>query len=762
MLDSADEVGRLLTGALRSMGLADLQAVVFTTGTASPRVTGSLGTRPLSDAVVEELRQLALEGSCSDDALGTPSRQQVAVSPDRHPALAEAGVRCLSLVRLGTIDHDFGVVVAGQAGEASLSPLQTSTLQMMAAQASMALHRLRLDRQKQDQAEALREARDELEDRVEERTAELEQANEQLRRQAKRLTALRDVDRAILAAESPHEIAAIAARRAQQIVPCERVSVSVIDRDAQQVRVLTADQELADDDNDALGEGASIPLDAFFVPDPVRAGETEVIPDLDDIPLSGTAKTIRQKGIRSVLFLPMMENDGLIGALKMGRSQPDAFTRENQQAGQELADHLAIALRQSRLLAAVQEQREQLSTLRDIDQAILSAESPEEIAAEAIGRAERIIPYESATVTTIDWDASRAHVLAARNNVLEAPTTLPLDEVYLSDNLRAGQTEVISADAYAPVPEAEARIREMGLRSILCLPMVVEGDVIGVIHVGRSQPEAFTQDDWQVGRELADHMAIALRQSQLLEAVQEQRERLEERVQERTAELESFTYSVSHDLRTPLRAIDGYTRILKEEHADQLDDEGQRLLDTIYESTQTMGALIDDLLTLSRLGRREMHRVPIDVCALAQEAFEELERAQPAITADVTFTCPSLPTAHADRSMIRQVLINLLSNALKFTRDEEAPRIEIGAEDRGDAVVYSVQDNGVGFNMEYADKLFGVFERLHDDFEGTGVGLALVERIVRRHDGEVWGRAAEGEGATIYFTLPKPTARDNG
>jgi len=597
MLDSADEVGRLLTGALRSMGLADLQAVVLTMESEPPCVLGSAGTRPLPDAVVDELRQLVLEGPRRDDAPAPSSRRQAGVSPDRHPALADAGVRCLSLVRLGTIDHDFGVVVAGQRGEASLSPLQTSTLQMMAAQASMALHRLRLDRQKQDQAEALRTARDQLEDRVEARTAELERANEQLRRQAKRLKALRDVDRAILEAESPHEIASVAARRAQDIVPCERVSVSVIDRDARQVQVLTADQELADDD-DALAGGTTLPLDAFFVPDAVRSGKTDVIPDLDEVPLSGTAKTIREKGIRSVLFLPMMGDDTLIGILKMGRSDPDAFARA----------------------------------------------------------------------------------------------------------------------------------------------------------------------DRQVGRELADHLAIALRQAQLLEEVQEQRERLEERVRERTAELESFTYSVSHDLRTPLRAIDGYTRILKEEHADQLDDEGRRLLDTVYESTQTMGTLIDDLLTLSRLGRREMHRVPVDVCALAREAFEELERAQPAVTADVAFTCPSLPAAHADRSMIRQVLINLLSNALKFARDEDAPHIEIGAEDRGDEVVYFVRDNGVGFNMEYADKLFGVFERLHDDsaFEGTGVGLALVERIVRRHDGAVWGRGAKGEGATIYFTLPKPTSSPDG
>jgi len=244
----------------------------------------------------------------------------------------------------------------------------------------------------------------------------------------------------------------------------------------------------------------------------------------------------------------------------------------------------------------------------------------------------------------------------------------------------------------------------------------------------------------------------------LLSEVQEQRERLEERVRERTEELESFTYSVSHDLRTPLRAIDGYTRILREEHANQLDEEGRELLDIVYESAQTMGDLIDDLLTLSRLGRREMNRVPVDMEALAHEVCEDVKRAHPERAEDVTFTCEELPTALGDRSMIRQVFSNLFSNALKFTREEKAPRVEVTAEDREDEIVYAVRDNGVGFSMQYADKLFGVFERLHDDFEGTGVGLAVVERIVRRHDGEVWGQGVEGEGATIYFSLPTADA----
>jgi light-regulated signal transduction histidine kinase (bacteriophytochrome) len=214
---------------------------------------------------------------------------------------------------------------------------------------------------------------------------------------------------------------------------------------------------------------------------------------------------------------------------------------------------------------------------------------------------------------------------------------------------------------------------------------------------------------------------------------------------------------VSHDLRTPLRAVDGYARILKEEYADQLDEEGRRLLNVVHDSAQTMGDQIDDLLTLSRVGRREMNRVAVDMEALAQEVFDELRRTHPRAD-EVTFGLQSLPPAQGDRSMLRHVFSNLLSNALKFTQREETPRIEVGATERDGTPAYYVRDNGVGFDAERAEEVFGVFQRLHDDsdFEGTGVGLALVERVLRRHDGTAWAEGAEGEGATIFFTLPRP------
>jgi light-regulated signal transduction histidine kinase (bacteriophytochrome) len=263
---------------------------------------------------------------------------------------------------------------------------------------------------------------------------------------------------------------------------------------------------------------------------------------------------------------------------------------------------------------------------------------------------------------------------------------------------------------------------------------------------------------------VADQLAIAIRQARLVEQVKSYSEELEERVQERTEELESFTYSVSHDLRTPLRAVDGFSRMLMERYAGDLDAEGRRLVRVIHENTQKMGKLIDGLLALSRIGRKDVRRREVDVAQLAEEAFEEArqsdgdsddeDRADQA--PEVEFTVGDLPPARADRTMLRRLLVNLLSNALKFTREEDPARIHVGAEtgESGEAV-YRVRDNGVGFDEAYADKLFGVFERLHDEdaFAGTGVGLAIAERVVRRHEGRIWAEAEVGEGATFYFTL---------
>jgi len=275
-----------------------------------------------------------------------------------------------------------------------------------------------------------------------------------------------------------------------------------------------------------------------------------------------------------------------------------------------------------------------------------------------------------------------------------------------------------------------------------------QGKVIGLVGIGRDITE----------RKRAEEEIRRLNKELQRDAAE-----LEQRVRDRTAqleasnkELEAFSYSISHDLRAPLRAINSYARILTEDHGAKLDAEGQRVLGVVYSEAVRLGELIDNLLQFSRLGRQPLQKVLINMTALAREVYAELSARAPGRLVD--FRLSSLPAAPADATLLRQVWVNLLDNALKFTRHRERALIEVGGTLQGGEAIYTVKDNGVGFEMKYAGKLFKVFERLHtpDEFEGTGVGLALVQRLVHRHGGRVWAEAEPDCGATFHFTLPVP------
>jgi len=246
------------------------------------------------------------------------------------------------------------------------------------------------------------------------------------------------------------------------------------------------------------------------------------------------------------------------------------------------------------------------------------------------------------------------------------------------------------------------------------------------------------------------------------DAVRQLHAELEERVIQRTAELEAankeleaFSYSVSHDLRTPLRAVDGFSQTVLKNYGPQLPEEGRRYLQTIRRGAQRMGALIDDLLAFARLNRQELNKQAIDTGSFVRGALDELGYPWPDRAVEILIGI--LPASSGDPALLKQVWLNLLSNALKYTRKREKAVVEIGCMKTHDADTFFVRDNGAGFDVRYANKLFGVFQRLHlaEDYEGTGVGLAIVQRIVHRHGGRVWADAAVDRGATFYFTLEK-------
>ncbi len=218
-------------------------------------------------------------------------------------------------------------------------------------------------------------------------------------------------------------------------------------------------------------------------------------------------------------------------------------------------------------------------------------------------------------------------------------------------------------------------------------------------------------------------------------------------------ELDAFTYSVSHDLRAPLRALNGYAGILKEDYEKKIDEEGKRVIETICENAMKMNSLIDSLLSFARLGKKELSKSTIDTKMLVKEVLQDLTKK----TEDKTiFEVKDLPDLSGNKELIKQVFVNLISNAVKYSSKKDKPVIEIGYQNKDGQIIYYVKDNGAGFNMLYVDKLFGVFQRLHNtnEFEGIGIGLANVQRIITRHGGKVWAEAKVNEGATFYFTLP--------
>lgn len=439
-----------------------------------------------------------------------------------------------------------------------------------------------------------------------------------------------------------------------------------------------------------------------------------------------------------------------------------------------LREALAAALeREQQLTKEIQVRRqaektieeivERLEILHEIDRALISAQSLRDIAKASLVRIRRLIPCERASVTLFDFQTKEAKFLAADYDRMETIPDTPvamaeygLDVIeHLQQNKPWLTDDMLNE---SEVTELDARLaREHGIRVWLSLPLLYQGQLIGALNLGRVAGRPFQQKDAEIAHDVANQLAIALQQTNLYNALQNElleRGRLIEKLEASNAELERFTYTVSHDLRNPLVTIKGFLGMLKKDLHDQHMDRVQNDFQRIAGATDKMDELLSDLLELSRIGRIINPPEEVDLARLVQDAIDSVE-ARLRSKHVAVHVQPDLPTIRGDRIRLREVFENLIDNAVKYMGDQRNPIIEIGfLESEGWPVIF-VKDNGIGIEARYQDKIFGLFEKLDPSVEGTGIGLALVKRIIETHGGKIWVESeGPGKGTKFCFTIP--------
>ena len=414
----------------------------------------------------------------------------------------------------------------------------------------------------------------------------------------------------------------------------------------------------------------------------------------------------------------------------------------------------------------IEEIIERLEILHEIDRALLSAQSLHDIARAALMRIRKLIPCERASITLFDFQTNEASFLTADFDGIESipDTPIRMEEYGLDVIKKLKENKPWSTDdilSESEVTELDKQLAiEHGIHVWLSLPLLYQGQLIGALNLGRVAGKPFRHEDAGIAHDVANQLAIALQQTNLYNALQNElgeRQRLISELEQRNDELTRFTYTVSHDLRNPLVTIRGFLGMLKKDLHDHRMDKVQSDFQRIAGATDKMDELLSDLLELSRVGRIINPPEEVHLARLVQDAIDTVEARLRSKNVAVQ-VLPSLSTIHGDRIRLREVFENLIDNAVKYMGDQSNPVIEIGSNDREGEQVIFVKDNGIGIEARYHAKIFHLFEKLDPSIEGTGIGLALVKRIVETHGGRIWVESeGQGKGSTFCFTIPDNT-----
>ncbi len=532
---------------------------------------------------------------------------------------------------------------------------------------------------------------------------------------------------------------------------------------------------------------ASVPVISAAVHDAIQQ-EKEFFLDLELITAKGrliwvevSGKVMREGGRSVKLF-------GAIKDITERKTLEEALKKANAELECRVLERTAkLSVTNEALLAQIKERKQAesrisrlnrlYSVLSKVNEAIVHIRTPKDLYESVCRIAVEDGLFKMAWIGLLDMDTRLVEPVASYG---DSDGYLKDIKIYADDvpEGRGPTGKAVFEDRYSISSDIENdprmlpwkdKLLRRGLRCSAAFPIHTSSGILGALTAYSEDPQFFTDEEIHLFLSLTDDVAFALdamsteeKRLEAEEALRRINEDLEKRVAARTAdlevvnkELEAFSYSVSHDLRAPLRHMWGFVELLQKKLGDQQDEKIYKYTTAIAKSSKKMGMLIDDLLAFSKIGRIELKKRKVSLNPLVRGVVREIK--DEAKGRDIFWEIDELPDVSGDQSLLRMVLVNLVSNAVKYTNTRSKIVIQIGCKDEGSEIICSIKDNGVGFDMKHAAKLFGVFQRLHteDEFEGTGIGLANVKRIISRHGGRVWAEGAVGQGATFYFTLPK-------